>query len=57
MDRYDFGLRYLDRDLPDELRREIENLALPTSPSEIEANRLRAETLFQECLRALDGAN
>lgn len=56
-DRYDYGLRYLDRDLPPGVRREIEALVLPATPAEIEANRARAEEMFRECLRALDAAD
>jgi hypothetical protein len=56
-DRYDFGLRYLDRDVPPEVRREIESLVLPATPEEIVANRARAETMFHACLRDLDAAD
>jgi hypothetical protein len=56
-DRYDFGLRYLDRDVPPEVRRRLEELALPSSPAEIETNRARAETMFVECLEELDRAD
>ena len=56
-DRWDYGLRYLDRDLPPGVRREIEALVLPATPAAIEANRARAEEMFRECLRALDGAD
>jgi len=53
-DRYDYGLRYLDRDLPDSLSREIGELALPTSIGQIEEYRTRTEVLFNELLRAYD---
>lgn len=53
-DRYDFGVRYLDRDLPDPLRREIADLVLPRSLAEVEQKRARAEALFRETLAALD---
>jgi hypothetical protein len=53
-DRYDFGVRYLDRDLPEELGAEIHRLSLPRSLAELEQFRARAETLFDEQIRALD---
>ncbi len=53
-DMYDFGLRYLDRDLPDALRAEIERLALPPAVDDVETFRQRAEALFQATLRAHD---
>jgi hypothetical protein len=30
--RWDFGMRYLDRDLPDDVRAEVERLAMPGDP-------------------------
>ena len=48
-DRFDFGLRYLDRDLPPELRAELERLAYPGDPAalgryrEAAAERVEAE--------------
>jgi len=53
-DRYDFGLRYLDRDLPAELRREIEALAYPRDASELARFRERAAARFDAELAALD---
>ena len=53
-DRFDFGLRYLDRDLPPEVRREVEAIALPGTPERVEACRARAEALFAENLRTFD---
>jgi hypothetical protein len=53
-DRYDFGVRYLDRDLPDALRREIADLVMPVSLEDLEAKRSRAEAIFRENLEALD---
>lgn len=53
-DRYDFGSRYLDRDLPPELRAVVEELALPGSLAAIEEYRARAEALFIATLRAWD---
>jgi hypothetical protein len=53
-DRFDFGPRYLDRDLPPDVRREVEGLFLPGSPEGLLRARDRAEALFRETLRALD---
>jgi len=53
-DRYDYGLRYLDRDLPISLRREIDELVFPSSIGQIEEYRNRTEALFNELLRAYD---
>lgn len=53
-DRYDFGLRYLDRDLPPELAAEIRAMMLPSSLEGLEACRARAEEMFRENLRAHD---
>jgi predicted nucleotidyltransferase len=54
-DRFDFGARYLDRDLPATVQAEVEALALPSSLDEVEAFRGRAATLFDVTLAALDG--
>ncbi len=55
-DRFDYGARYLDRDLPPALRAEVEALALPRTLDEVEAFRARAQVLFDatlaECTRA-----
>lgn len=53
-DRFDFGFRYLDRDLPVELRAEVEWLALPPTLDDVETFRVRAEALFDETVRAYD---
>jgi predicted nucleotidyltransferase len=53
-DRFDFGARYLDRDLPARVRAEVEALALPGSPAEVEEFRSRAEALFDATLAELD---
>jgi hypothetical protein len=55
-DRFDFGPRYLDRDLPEEVRAEVESLALPGSLAQVEAFRSRAQTLFEATLAQLDAA-
>ncbi|NNE43151.1 MAG: nucleotidyltransferase domain-containing protein [Gemmatimonadetes bacterium] len=53
-DRWDFGFRYLDRDLPDAVRRDFEALLLPRNLDQVEEHRARAEAMFTENLRALD---
>ena len=53
-DRYDYGLRYLDRDLPAELHAEIDRLVFPPSVDQIEAYQARAEAIFNETMRAYD---
>jgi hypothetical protein len=52
-DRFDYGARYLDRDLPATVRAEVEALALPSSRDEVEAFRQRAEALFDATLAEL----
>ena len=54
--RFDYGARYLDRDLPDSLRTEIESLALPGSLDEVEAFRARAQALFEATLAEMPPA-
>jgi predicted nucleotidyltransferase len=54
--RFDYGARYLDRDLPAGLRAQVEGLALPGSLAEVAEFRERAEELFTATLRALDEA-
>lgn len=51
---FDYGLRYLDRDLPPERRAEIESLVLVPELERIEEKRARAEAIFVEELAALD---
>jgi hypothetical protein len=53
-DRFDFGVRYLDRDLPPDLAAEVDRLALPGTLEEVEENRARAAALFAETLAAID---
>jgi predicted nucleotidyltransferase len=53
-DRFDYGARYLDRDLPAALRAEVEALALPGSLAEVEAFRGRAAAHFDRTLAELD---
>jgi predicted nucleotidyltransferase len=56
-DRFDFGPRYLDRDLPDDVREEVEAIALPGSLAEAEEFLDRARALFEETLRDLDAGS
>ncbi len=51
---YDFGMRYLDRDLPPSLREKIEGWALPGSGDEILRCQEEAVQLFTETLRVFD---
>lgn len=51
---YDYGLRYLDRDLPEPPREEIAELVFPQSTDAVEPFRARAEALFRETMRAFD---
>jgi hypothetical protein len=53
-DRWDFGFRYLDRDLPSADRAKVEALMLPPTLEAVEEFRVRAEILFFEHLHALD---
>jgi predicted nucleotidyltransferase len=53
-DRFDFGLRYLDRDLPADLMRLVHELVLPPDLRAVEEYRGRAERLFREAEEALD---
>lgn len=53
-DRFDYGFRYLDRDLPPAIRHEIESLLLPRSIQEIGELRDRAEALFDRLLCGLN---
>ncbi|MCP4547629.1 MAG: hypothetical protein GY835_14310 [bacterium] len=53
-ERFDFGPRYLDRDLPADMHEEIAGMALVGDIAEIEKSRARAEEIFTEQLRALD---
>lgn len=53
-DRYDYGPRYLDRDLPADVRARVEELAYVPSVDRVEEYRARAEAIFRENLDALD---
>ena len=52
-DRFDYGARYLDRDLPTALSAQVEALALPSTLEEVEAFRARAQALFDSTLAEL----
>ncbi len=53
-DLYDFGVRYIDRDLPPELNAKIESWGLPKTGAEIADFQVQAEALFNETLAALE---
>lgn len=53
-DRFDYGARYLDRDLPAPVRAAVESLALPSTPEQILAFQIRADALFWEAIASLD---
>jgi predicted nucleotidyltransferase len=53
-ERYDYGPRYLDRDLPEGVRESLAGLACPTSPSRVAEFQARSEALFTETLAHLD---
>ena len=48
--RYDFGLRYLDRDLPPEVRRQAESLLFCSNLEELAEKQATAVALFQATL-------
>jgi hypothetical protein len=52
--RYSFGPRYLHRDLPEALARELEDLYFVADASELPAKLDRARTLFHRALAELD---
>jgi hypothetical protein len=53
-ERFDFGFRYLDRDLPHEVRSEVESLAFPHDSAEADRFRARVEMRVGEELAAFD---
>ncbi len=53
-DRFDFGFRYLDRDLPRELRSFVEGLVFPADMAALLTGRARIQTLVEKELAALD---
>jgi len=52
--RFDFGLRYVDRDLPAELATTVRTLWFVSRPGEIEAKQREAEALFERMLGELE---
>jgi len=54
--RFDFGLRYLDRDLPADLATTVRNLWFVSRPGEIEAKQREAEALFERVLGELEAS-
>lgn len=53
-DRWDFGLRYLDRDLPENISREVEDLAFVCDLGDLIAKLERAEAWGMVLLRELE---
>jgi predicted nucleotidyltransferase len=53
-ERYDYGPRYLDRDLPEEVRKRLGGLACPSSAAAVADFQARVETLFEETVTHLD---
>jgi hypothetical protein len=53
-ERFDYGPRYLDRDLPPEWEEELERLAYPAGQEQLEQFRARAAELFSAQLAAFD---
>jgi hypothetical protein len=53
-ERFDYGIRYIDRDLPPELRKKIEQLAFPPTCQAIERYRVEAEALYRVNIEELD---
>jgi hypothetical protein len=53
-EKFDYSLRYLDRDLPDDLRREIEELAYPADPGRLLELHRRGVDLFMRNLDEYD---
>jgi hypothetical protein len=51
---FDYGLRYLDRDIPQDLHDEMKRLILPRTVDEIEYNRKRIEELFTKLMNSYD---
>jgi predicted nucleotidyltransferase len=53
-DRYDYGPRYLDRDLPEHVRERLIELACPSSTNEVSEFQAAVESMFKETLETLD---
>jgi hypothetical protein len=52
--RYDFDVRYLRHDLPDDVRRRVDALWLVRDLDDLVAKRAQAEAWFREVVAALD---
>jgi hypothetical protein len=52
-DRYDFGLRYLDRDLPPDIQRQLEALMFCRDLAQLQEHQAAAVALFQSTLAEL----
>jgi hypothetical protein len=53
-DRFDYGLRYLDRDLPPDLRAQVERLALAPDLQALAERRREAAALFDAAIRVAE---
>jgi len=51
---FDYGLRYLDRDIPQDLHAEIKRLVMPRTLEEIELYRQHIEKLFTALMKSYD---
>lgn len=53
-DRFDFGARYLDRDLPSPLAAEIDRLSFPVDAAGLTRNRQQCEDMFLAAMAEID---
>jgi hypothetical protein len=53
-ERFDYGIRYLDRDLPHELRLKVEGLAYPPFVEAVEEYRVEVAALFRQNIEDLE---
>lgn len=53
-ERFDYGPRYLDRDLPEDVRVALTSLACPPSPCSIAEFQAKSERIFRDTLEHLD---
>ncbi len=49
-ERFDFGPRYLDRDVPADVRATLERLACAAGPAELRAHHAKAQRLFHDAI-------
>ena len=52
-ERWDYGLRYLDRDLPDDVHATLRDLAFVTSSADIERRYPEAMAMFDQTARSI----